>query len=142
MRTILHTVRVHAAPRKVYEALTTEAGLSGWWSTEVRVEPGEGGVIRFTFRDDFHPEMRQTKLEPGRWVEWRCVAGHPNWQDNRFTFRLRGEGPETELHFTQEYARELPDEVYGTYNFNWGYYLHSLKQLAESGTGTPFVPPG
>jgi hypothetical protein len=32
-------------------------------------------------------------------------------------------------------------EVYGTYNFNWGYYLNSLKQLCGKGDGTPFTPP-
>jgi hypothetical protein len=40
--------------------------------------------------------------------------------------------------FTQIYAQELSDEVYGTYNFNWGYYLQSLKLLCETGMGTPF----
>jgi hypothetical protein len=30
--------------------------------------------------------------------------------------------------------------VYGTYNFNWGYYLNSLKRLCEEGVGTPFDP--
>jgi len=41
--------------------------------------------------------------------------------------------------FVQEYAQELSDEVYGTYNFNWGYYLGSLKRLCEEGIGTPFA---
>src|SRR5262249_28032029 len=45
---------------------------------------------------------------------------------------------ETGLTFVQVYAQELSDEVYGTYNFNWGYYLGSLKSLCETGTGTPF----
>jgi len=40
--------------------------------------------------------------------------------------------------FEQVSAQELSDQVYGTYNFNWGYYLGSLKRLCETGTGTPF----
>ena len=43
--------------------------------------------------------------------------------------------------FSQDYARELSDEVYGIYNFNWGYYLNSLKLLCEKGSGVPFTPP-
>ena len=43
------------------------------------------------------------------------------------------------MQFTQEYAQELSDEVYGVYNFNWGYYLNSLKQLCEKGAGVPFA---
>ena len=41
----------------------------------------------------------------------------------------------------QQYAQELSDETYGTHNFNWGYYLNSLKLYGETGTGTPFFPP-
>ena len=35
-------------------------------------------------------------------------------------------------------TRELSDDAYGTYNFNWGYYLESLRLLGETGTGKPF----
>lgn len=138
MNTIIHTVHIHASRTAVYDALTTEAGVTGWWTTKARLEPGEGGVIQFAFHGDFHPEMRQTRLEPAELVEWRCVGGHDNWQDNAFTFVLREADAETSLRFTQHYARELDDDTYGTYNFNWGYYLNSLKRLCEDGVGTPF----
>ncbi len=85
--------------------------------------------------------MLQTELEPGRVVRWQCVGGHANWQDNTCLFLLRERDGETSLRFVQEYAQELDDDVYGTYNFNWGYYLHSLKLLCETGTGTPFEVP-
>ena len=141
MKTIIHAVHIHASPTQVYDALTTAEGLSKWWTTQVAVEPYMGGVIGFTFHGDFHPQMQQTVLEPHRLVRWTCVGGHPNWQDNTFVFTLEDRKGETALRFVQEYAQELSDEVYGTYNFNWGYYLNSLKLLCETGTGTPFVPP-
>jgi hypothetical protein len=46
----------------------------------------------------------------------------------------------TTLRFWQHYATELSDDAYGTYNYNWGYYLESLRLLCESGTGHPFEP--
>ncbi len=141
MKTIIHAVHVHAAPAAVFRALSTADGLRGWWTTQASLTPGVGGVIRFTFHGDFHPEMRQDVLERNRRIQWRCVGGHPNWQDNVFTFALEEREGETFLRFVQEYAQELSDDVYGVYNFNWGYYLNSLKQLCETGTGAPFVPP-
>lgn len=141
MKKIIHSVHVHATPRKVYEALTTTDGLSGWWTNNVVVEPRVGGMIRFTFHGDFHPRMKQTTLEQDRRVQWICVGGHDNWQDNTFTFTCDDRNGETMVHFEQTYAQELPDETYGTYNFNWGYYLNSLKQLCETGSGTPFSVP-
>lgn len=142
MKTIIHTVHIHAGPDRVFEALTTEAGVRGWWTTQADLEEGEGGLIRVTFHGDFHPEMRQTRLEAVELVEWTCVGGHANWQDNVFEFALRNRDGETSLRFVQEYARELDDDTYGTYNFNWGYYLNSLKLLCEEGDGTPFDAEG
>ncbi|PWT93493.1 MAG: hypothetical protein C5B55_04445 [Blastocatellia bacterium] len=135
MKKIIHFVRIHDDPEKVYRALTTKEGLTGWWSTSVNVQPG---IIRFYFGGDFNPEMEVTKLEPNRLVEWKCVGGHDKWRDNTFTFELRDVNGEAHLMFVQVYAQELSDEDYGTYNFNWGYYLGSLKHLCETGTGTPF----
>lgn len=141
MKTIIHSVHVHASGADVYRALTTAEGLRGWWTTTLEVEAGIGGIIRFTFHGDFHPHMKQTTLTENQEVRWTCIAGHENWQENTFSFTLNERGGETLLHFVQEYARELPDETYGNYNFNWAYYLNSLKQLCENGMGTPFVPP-
>jgi uncharacterized protein YndB with AHSA1/START domain len=141
MKQIVHAVHIHAAPPDVYRSLTTAHGLSHWWTTKVEVDEREGGIIRFTFAGDFNPQMKQKRLEPGRRVEWLCVGGHDNWLDNSFTFALNERKGETLLMFSQDYARELSDEVYGTYNFNWGYYLNSLKLLCEKGVGTPFTPP-
>jgi uncharacterized protein YndB with AHSA1/START domain len=140
MRQIIHAVYIDAARSTIYRALTTENGLSRWWTKKVHVDPGHGGIIRFTFAGDFHPHMKQIRLEPDRRVEWRCVAGHANWLDNTFAFSLEERNGEALLMFRQDYARELSDEVYGSYNFNWGYYLNSLKSYCERDAGTPFSP--
>ncbi len=140
MKQIIHAVHIHASPSGVYQALTTAKGLRGWWSEKVEAEERPGGIIRFTFGGDFNPQMKQTALEANRLVRWQCVGGHANWQDNTFSFALDDRDGETMLLFKQDYARELSDETYGIYNFNWGYYLNSLKQLCETGKGTPFTP--
>lgn len=138
MKTIIHTVHIAAPAQAVFGALTTEDGVTSWWTTQADLEAGEDGLIRFTFRDDFHPQMRQVRLERDAIVEWVCVAGHDNWQDNRFRFVLRAREEATSLRFVQEYSQELDDDTYGTYNFNWGYYLNSLKTYCETGVGTPY----
>jgi hypothetical protein len=43
------------------------------------------------------------------------------------------------VRFWQYYARELSDDAYGNYNFNWGYYLESLRMLTSAGSGKPFL---
>jgi uncharacterized protein YndB with AHSA1/START domain len=138
MKVIMHTVAMKAPRRRVYDALATRAGLQAWWTTTVTGEGALGGTLVFRFADVFKPEMRVDALEPDRTVRWTCVGGEPNWHDNVFIFDLTEGNELTTLMFRQEYARELDDRTYGEFNYNWGYYLTSLKSLCETGTGAPF----
>src|SRR5262249_28032028 len=88
VKKIIHFVQIHAAPDRVYRALTTQDGLSGWWTTRVRAPEKVGGVISFQFTPEFGPEMQITSVEPNRLVEWKCIGGHANWKDNTFSFDL------------------------------------------------------
>lgn len=142
MKKIIHAVEINSPRSKVFEAITTQEGLSNWWTTKVSVETGLGGIVDFTFMEGFNPDMKVTQLEPDTSVHWQCVGGHDNWLDNTFSFELSDRGDNTLLMFTQNYAQELSDEVYGIYNYNWGYYLESLKGYCENGTGKPFAATG
>jgi uncharacterized protein YndB with AHSA1/START domain len=136
MKTILHAFDINADLEDVQRALVTLEGLSGWWTTDVTGETDEGGVIHFTFEGDFNPNMRVDESSPGV-VRWTCTGGHEPWDDNTFQFEFSGEAP-VNFVMRQHYARELSDRAYGIYNFNWGYYLDSLRSLVESGSGKPF----
>lgn len=138
MKVIMHTVAIKAPRRRVYDALATRAGLQAWWTMTVTGEATVGGTLVFRFADVFKPEMRVDALEPDRTVRWTCIGGEPNWLDNVFVFDLTVDKGLTTLMFRQEYARELDDRTYGEFNYNWGYYLTSLKSLCETGTGAPF----
>ena len=143
MDTIHHLSEIGAPADRVDEALNTERGLSGWWTTVVSYPaPGVGSAIAFTFEDPFHPEMEVTALEPGSLVAWRG-ANQP-WLDAEIRFELtpseRKPGGTT-LRFWQRYAGDLDDDSFGIFNYNWAYYLESLRLLLEDGEGKPFVVP-
>ena len=140
MKTIIHVTPIKKARSDVFRALTTQAGLSSWWSTEVTAEPRVGSIVHFRFLGDFNPDMEIVALEKPSLVKWRCVSGHDNWRDNEFEFRLEESGGATRLMFVQSYSRELDDVQYGIYNFNWGFYLDSLRLYSEEGKGKPFDP--
>ena len=139
MKKIMHTVDIpDASPEEVYEAITSQAGLSGWWTTKVKAAENVGGIIDFTFGAAFNPDMEITALERPELVAWKCVGGHDPWQDNTFRFDIEPRDEGAILFFTQVYAQELSDEDYGRYNFNWGYYLESLRRLVQTGRGSPY----
>lgn len=142
MRTIHHVMDIDAGAPAAWTALTTAEGLTGWWSPRASLNgTGVGAQARFVFEGDFNPVMQVVEAADGLLLRWRCVQGHDNWQDNTFTFELvpLPDG-RTRLRFTQDYATELSDDDYGIYNFNWGYYLESLRLLLNTGTGRPYQP--
>jgi len=137
MKTIIHVVDIGAPRDKVYTALTQQDALSSWWTKKVSVE---GDEVQFMFVPDiFNPRMKVTQKAEAQTVHWRCIGGVENWKDNTFSFDLQGSNGSTRLKFVQNYAQELDDDVYGVYNFNWAYYLDSLRQYLETGTGKPFT---
>jgi uncharacterized protein YndB with AHSA1/START domain len=140
MKTIHHVVDLEVPAGTVWSALTEERGLAGWWSTNVRSQGAAvGDRIEFTFAGDFNPVMQIEQADPGNELVWRCLGGHDPWDNGTFRFQLAAlDDGRTRLRFWQEYAVELGDDAYGTYNFNWGYYLESLRLLCTAGAGKPF----
>ena len=142
MRQIIHALSIKSSLEAVYEAVAKRDGLAHWWTTDVRGESREGETLSFHFADVFKPQMRVDSLEANRLVRWTCVGGEKDWADNTFRFELARDGEMTQLMFRQEYARELDDKKYGEFNYNWGYYLTSLKSFCETGSGKPFNASG
>ena len=142
MKTIHHLVDVDARPERVWRALTDAADLASWWSTKVDAPDSDVGTqIVWTFAGDFNPVMEITVADEGKELVWKCVRGHDPWQNSLFRFTLTAhEDGRCRLRFWQDYAVELSDDAYGVYNFNWGYYLESLRLLCTTGAGKPFSP--
>jgi uncharacterized protein YndB with AHSA1/START domain len=138
MKTIIHTTDIATTREAAFEALTTVPGLSAWWTTKVTGHGGPEGRLSFTFAGDFNPVMKVIGFTAPARLEWECVDGAGQWRGNTFRFELEERGSGSRLRFRQEYAAELSDDDYGSYNYNWGYYLESLRQYLETGTGRPF----
>jgi uncharacterized protein YndB with AHSA1/START domain len=143
MKRIHHVVDIDAPASTVWTALTETQGLTSWWSTRLNTpKAAVGTLLYWTFAGDFNPVMEITTLQEERELGWRCIDGHVPWKDNLFRFQLvKLEDGHTRLRFWQDYAVELDDDSYGSYNFNWGYYLESLRLFCATGKGKPFQVP-
>jgi uncharacterized protein YndB with AHSA1/START domain len=133
---IPHRIGVESStPEKVYEAITTLEGLSGWWAENTTGDAGLGGVIDFRFRVGGF-SMQVTKLDPGRLVRWDVVEGPAEWVGTSVQWDLRPDGDYTIVLFRHEGWRE-PVEFMHHCSTKWATFLMSLKQLLETGTGAP-----
>jgi uncharacterized protein YndB with AHSA1/START domain len=140
MKTIHHLVDIDAPMSSVWTALTREDRMAGWWSTKVDAPSASvGTLVHWTFAGDFNPVMEIVDNDGSARLVWRCASGHEPWRDSTFRFEIDPlDDGRMRLRFWQDYAVELADDYYGTYNFNWGYYLESLRLLCSTGVGKPF----
>ncbi len=139
MPDIRHRVVVSAPLEQVYGAVATREGVSDWWTRDgVRGEAVEGGRLEFFFGQ---PEpaavMEVTALDPGGRVAWRCVGGADDWVGTQLSFDLTTVDDGTAVLFAHAGWRDA-NEFMAHCSARWAYFLLSLKQLVETGTGTPF----
>ena len=138
MADIRHRVCITAPLAKVYEAVATPDGISGWWTRDGVVgESSEGSKLEFYFGA---PEpaavMEITRLSPAGNVSWSCVGGADEWVGTKLTFDLAEADDETVVMFTHADWR-TPSEFMAHCSARWAYFLLSLKSLMETGAGTP-----
>jgi uncharacterized protein YndB with AHSA1/START domain len=131
MADIVHRVGAAAAPEKVYEALTTVAGLRGWWTEEARGEAGQGGTIDFGFC-----RMEVAEAVPGRRVRWRCLSGPAEWVGTEVVFDLARRDGETFVVFKHA-GWKAPVEFMHHCSTKWAVFLLSLRDLVDKGHGAP-----
>jgi uncharacterized protein YndB with AHSA1/START domain len=133
---ILHRIGIHnATPDKVYDAITTLDGLSGWWTEKTVGDTEPGGVISFRFIPGGF-DMKVLELDPGKLVRWEVVDGPPEWIGTTIRWDLEQRGDYTIILFKHEDWREAGEFMHHC-STKWASYLLSLKQLVETGEGAP-----
>ena len=140
MSDIKHQFHIAAPKEKVFEAITTIKGLSGWWTTQTTGECRPGGIIQFRF-GTLGNDMKVISMKKDEWVQWECMAGPEEWVGTRLTFQLTNSEGKTRVRFEHAGWRNANDFFAGC-TFTWGRYMESLRQLCQTGKGEAFGSEG
>jgi uncharacterized protein YndB with AHSA1/START domain len=138
MPNIMHLIKIHASPERVYQALTTAESIRNWWTRDAVLDSRIGGTGEFRFHDGKSViEMRIDELKPPVRVVWKTISCfRPEWDGTTVAFDLQAEGSDTALSFAhRDFAQA--DEGYALVTRGWAYYLVSLQQYLETGKGAP-----
>jgi uncharacterized protein YndB with AHSA1/START domain len=141
MFSIKHLFHINASKEKVFEALTTIKGLSGWWTATTGGDAKVGGTVQFRFGDMGGPDMKVKEIKSNESVSWECVGGPEDWIGHIFSFHLDTADNKTRVRFEQSGWKEN-DDFYASCNFSWGRYMESLRQLCQTGKGEAFGSDG
>jgi uncharacterized protein YndB with AHSA1/START domain len=132
------TIRVQAAPQAVFDALTTESGLSAWW-TPATGSGDTGGELRF-FMSAPDPLLvhvdQATRPTTVAWTVTEC-SFEPDWVGTRPTFTITPvEGDASELEFRHVGLTAELDCI-DMCTSGWNHYIASLRDFVETGRGNP-----
>jgi uncharacterized protein YndB with AHSA1/START domain len=137
MAEINHRVGIAGSAAQIYAALTTDAGLSTWWTNDTSGAGAVGSVIKFRF-DGGGPDFEVIELVPYQLVRWRHSGEMPEaWMGTEISFRLTETDTQTVVNFCHGNWREAT-EFLGHCSLKWAVFMLSLKQAIETGTGRPF----
>ena len=134
---VKHLFHINASREKVFEAISTIEGLSGWWTIKTTGSAAIGGILKFRFAEVDGPDMKVTELKPNEKLTWECVASPHGWFGNTLTFELDENDGKTRVRFAH-HGWEEQNDSYAICSFAWGRYMESLRQLCQSGKGEAF----
>jgi uncharacterized protein YndB with AHSA1/START domain len=138
---IVHRVGIKAPASAVYAALATVDGLAGWWTRATTGTSKVGGAVAFRFHKQNGEEiggfdMKVLELVPERKVRWQVTAGPAEWVDTDIEFSLSREDDYTIVLFGHRHWREEV-EFTAHCSTKWATFLLSLRDMAETGKGSP-----
>ena len=139
MAHIHHQLPIKAEKKVIFDAITSQKGLSKWWTKDCIAQPAIEFVNQFKFGNLIENHMKVIDLQPDKRVEWECIKSVEEWLGTRVIFEILEKDRLNFLNFLH-IGYENEDDFFASCNFNWGRYLISLKNLCETGKGFPFNP--
>ncbi len=138
MAEIKHRVGIKGSTEQIYSLLTTDTGLSRWWTSDTRGAGDVGSVIHFRFGQT-EVKFEVIELVPERLVGWRHSGDMPpDWKGSKITFELEQQDKQTILLFSH-YDWQNSDAFLAHCNTKWGVFMMSIKACIETGVGNPYT---
>ena len=135
-----HLVQVDDADAAaVYAALTTEDGITGWWTSRAMVPgSGVGDVLKMSFPDaPVSWDMRVAAADEPARVEWDCVGGPPGWPRTHVAWAAEKTDAGAVVRLDHTGFAEV-DDMFRIVTVGWAQMLLALKAYLESGQRRPF----
>jgi uncharacterized protein YndB with AHSA1/START domain len=136
-------ISVDAPPAAVERALTTLAGLRGWWTEVVDGDPGTvDGVVVLGFPSVGERIELVVEAAPpaDAAVRWRCTThtGHPEWAGTRIELAVDAVGRGQARVRLRHHGLVPTLGCFEACERGWEHFLRSLAAHAAGRGGQPF----
>lgn len=137
MADIYHDFPIKAPPERVYEAVTSPAGLDAWWTKRSAGEPSEGTEYELWFGPEYDWRARVTRAAAPSDFELQLTRADPDWLATRVGFHLERSGDATLVRFSHT-GWPTPNEHWRISCYCWAMYLRILRRHIENGEMVPY----
>lgn len=134
MAKIMHQVVIESDPATIYDALTSQQGLSQWWINDCDAKPEIGHMNEFRAEGHGIHLMEVILLDPNRQVQWRCRNEEDEWTDSTIRFIIGKKQTSCTLTFEHDGWRAQND-YYAICSYHWARHLTLLAKYCETGQG-------
>ena len=136
---LVHQVNIKATPDTIYQAISTQDGLSSFWTSDSQAEPKVGSIAIFGFGGPSQ-RMRVDELVPGKRVTWTALDDFPTWDSTTVTWDISpAEKGETSVIFRHgNWSPSVSQDDLGSVNYTWGLIVERLRQYSETGKPVPY----
>ena len=144
MAEMLHAIQIAALPQTVFNAVSTQDGLRGWWTADSAAEPKVGSIAEFGFGNHataFRMKISECNVET---IVWECLGDVDEWRGTRLVWSLLAVEGGTFVRFTHSGWKSV-DGWFAQCNSTWGELMHRLKAYVEGknpGRGSAFAVSG
>jgi len=132
MADIIHQFPINAPVKRVFDAISTPAGLDSWWTLRSTGEPREGSEYQLYFGAGYEWRATATTVQSPHRFGLTMTAADDDWQNSKLAFELAENDRVTTVKF-QHTGWPATNEHFSISSFCWAMYLRLLKRFVEAG---------
>lgn len=131
-KTIYQKLTIQAKASVVYEALTSQKGISSWWIEDCDIKNKVGEINTLRFEGFPSTEMKIKKLKENKSVVWKCIGGDKEWKGTKLSFSIKEDENSSVLKFRHSNWKKQSD-FFASCNFHWARHFIMLQNYCETG---------
>jgi len=128
---------IKAGARRVFEAVSTPAGLNSWWTESCSGVPEPGAEYNFGFGPGYDWRARVSRCVPDTEFEFELIKADSDWQGTKLGFLFGEVNGVTQVEFHHTGWPES-NEHYRVSCYCWSMYLRLLRRYVEFGEVVPY----
>ncbi len=132
MPDIFHHFPIKAPRQKIFQAISTTAGLDAWWTKRSSGEPVEGSEYELWFGPEHDWRAVVSRCLPDSEFELEMTSAMEDWLGTRVGFKLEEQAGVTQVRFRHTDWPEA-SEHFRVSSYCWAALLRLLRRYVELG---------